>query len=312
MGVATEWCMRMITVPKKDGSPRRTIDFQPINKHCQRERHHTPNPYDVVSNIPQKSYKTALDAYNDYHQVSLDDESINLTTFITEYGRYQYLRSPQGHISSGDAYTRRYDDIIADVPRKKKVVDDVLLYDDNIETAFYHVFDYLVLCYKNGITINPKKFKFAKQEIDFVGYHIGSISYRPLDEMLAAIADFLMPTNPTISDIRPWFGLINQIAPFIASASIMEPFRELLQPTKANGKKVFWDSQLKELFEKTTLLVTEHAKKGLPYYDCKKETILITDWSRQGIGFVILQKSCGCLLSTVDPLCCENGWKIIY
>lgn len=201
VGVATEWCMRMITVPKKDGSPRRTIDFQPINKHCQRETHHTPNPYDVVSNIPQKSYKTALDAYNGYHQVPLVDESINLTTFITEYGRYQYLRSPQGHISSGDAYTRRYDDIIADVPRKKKVVDDVLLYDDNIETAFYHVFDYLVLCYKNGITINPKKFKFAKQEIDFVGYHIGWISYRPSDEMLAAIRDFPMPTNPTISDI---------------------------------------------------------------------------------------------------------------
>ena len=312
VGVATEWCMRMITVPKKDGSPRRTIDFQPINKHCQRETHHTPNPYDVVSNIPQKSYKTALDAYNGYHQVPLDDESINLTTFITEYGRYQYLRSPQGHISSGDAYTRRYDDIIADVPRKKKVVDDVLLYDDNIETAFYHVFDYLVLCYKNGITINPKKFKFAKQEIDFVGYHIGWISYRPSDEMLAAIRDFPMPTNPTISDIRSWFGLINQIAPFIASASIMEPFRELLQPTKANSKKVFWDSQLKGVFEKTKLLVTEHAEKGLTYYDCKKETILITDWSRQGIGFVILQKSCSCLLSTVDPLCCENGWKIIY
>ena len=122
VGVATEWCMRMTTVPKKDGSPRRTIDFQPLNKHCQRETHHTPNPYDVVSNIPQKSYKTALDAYSGYHQVPLDDESINLTTFITEYGRYQYLRSPQGHISSGDAYTRRYDDIIADVPRKKKFI----------------------------------------------------------------------------------------------------------------------------------------------------------------------------------------------
>ena len=81
----------------------------------------------------------------------------------------------------------------------------------------------------------------------------------------------------------------------------MEPFRELLLPTKANDKKVLWDSQLKELFEKTKLLATEHAEKGLTYYDCKKETILITDWSRQGIGFMILQKSCSCLLLTVDP-----------
>ena len=112
--------------------------------------------------------------------------------------------------------------------------------------------------------------------------------------MLAAIRDFPMPSNPTISDIRSWFGLINQIAPFIASATIMEPFRELLQPTKAYGKKVFWDNQLKDLFEKTKRLVTEHAEKVLTYYDCKKETILITDWSRQGIGFVILKKYCSC------------------
>ena len=173
LGEPTEWCMKMVTVPKKDGSPRRTIDFQPINKFCKREVHHTPCPFDIVSNFPPKCYKTVLDAYNGYHQVPLDEESIKLTTFITEYGRYQYLRAPQGHIASGDAYTRRYDDIIQNVPRKNKIVVDVLLHDFDIETAFYHTFDYLYLCAENGITINPKKFKFAQKEVDFVGYTIG-------------------------------------------------------------------------------------------------------------------------------------------
>ena len=174
LGEPTEWCMKMVTVPKKDGSPRRTIDFQPINKFCKREVHHTPCPFDIVSNLPPKCYKTVLDAYNGYHQVPLDEESIKLTTFITEYGRYQYLRAPQGHIASGDAYTRRYDDIIQNVPRKNKIVDDVLLHDFDIETAFYHTFDYLYLCAENGITINPKKFKFAQKEV----YRFCRIYYR--------------------------------------------------------------------------------------------------------------------------------------
>ena len=78
-----------------------------------------------------------LDAYNGYHQVPLDEGGSKLTTFITEFGRFQYLRVPQGHLASGDAYTRRYDDIISDVPRKHKIVDDVLLYDKGIEEAFY-------------------------------------------------------------------------------------------------------------------------------------------------------------------------------
>lgn len=51
LDVAAEWCMRMITVPKRDGTPQTTIDFQPNSKLCQLETHHTPNLYEVVSNI---------------------------------------------------------------------------------------------------------------------------------------------------------------------------------------------------------------------------------------------------------------------
>ena len=63
-----------------------------------------------------------------------------------------------GHCSARDAYTKRFDDIIIDVPRKFKCVDDVLLYDDSVEGAFWHTFDFLQLCEKNGVTLHPDKF----------------------------------------------------------------------------------------------------------------------------------------------------------
>ena len=311
VGEPTEWCMNMVTVAKKDGSPRRTIDFQPINKYCLRETHHTPCPFDIVSNIPSYSYKTVLDAFNGYHQVPLDESSIKLTTFITEFGRYQYLRAPQGHTASGDAYTRRYDDIIKDVPRKHKVVDDVLLYNDNLTKAFYHTFDYLVLCANNGITINPEKFRFGQKEVDFVGYHVGWNSYRASNDMLNSIKQFPMPENPTISDIRAWFGLINQVAPFIASSSYMQPFRDLLKPSKAKGKLIYWDNQLQRIFKQTQIELCKLAEDGLAYYDPSRETAVITDWSKSGIGFVVMQKHCHCTHDTT-PLCCPKGWKLAF
>ena len=237
VGESSDWCMRMVTVAKKDGSPRRTVDFQPLNKYCQREIHHTPPPIDIVSSIPPQSYKTVLDAFNGYHQVPLSPESISLTTFLTEFGRYQYLRAPQGHISSNDAYTRRYDDVIKDVPRQKKVVDDTLLFDGSIEDAFYHTFDYLVLCSTNGITINPKKFKFARREVDFVGYNIGWLDYHPSDDMFKSIKEFNMPANPTLTDIRSWFGLVNQLNPFLATSRLMSPFPELLKSSNTNSTR---------------------------------------------------------------------------
>ena len=58
---------------------------------------------------------------------------------------------PQDYLASGDAYTRRYDEVIKDVPRKVKIVDDTLLYESNIEGAFFHTFDFLLHCTKNGI-----------------------------------------------------------------------------------------------------------------------------------------------------------------
>ena len=164
VGEANEWCARMVTVKKKDGRPRRTIDFQKLNEQCQKEAYHSHQPFDVVSNIPTKTYKTVLDAYND-HQVLLDDVSAKLTTFITDLGgRYQCLRAPQGFKGSGDGFNRRYDDIIIDQERKAKVVDDTVLWDADITEAFYHTFDFLLLCANNGVTLKPEKFKFCRKD----------------------------------------------------------------------------------------------------------------------------------------------------
>ena len=120
-----------------------------------------------------------------------------------------------------------------------------------------------------------------------------------------------MPENPTITDIRSWFGLINQLAPFLLKNTLMTPFSDLLKPTRTSGTKVYWDSELKAKFEETKLAICEIAEKELAYYDTRRETAVITDWSKQGIGYVILQKHCTCT-GDINPLCCENGWRLAF
>ena len=61
-----------------------------------------------------------------------------LTTFIMEWGCFMSLRMPQGYLAFDDAYTRRYDKIIKNIPRKIKIVNDTLLFNKNIEDTFYH------------------------------------------------------------------------------------------------------------------------------------------------------------------------------
>ena len=39
LGEPTKWCFKMVVTRKDDGSPRRTVDIYPMNKHCERELH---------------------------------------------------------------------------------------------------------------------------------------------------------------------------------------------------------------------------------------------------------------------------------
>ena len=190
LGEATDWCHHMVVQIKNDHDPRRVVDFQPLNKYSKREVHYTEPPFSAVSTIPHHTYKNSLDAFNGYHQVRLAHDSIPLTTFITPWGRYQYLRTPQGHCSSGDGYTRRYDDIIVDVEQKRKIIDDVCLYDSSIKEAFYCAFDFLLLSGKNGITQNREKFQFCQKELEFAGFILGWELFRPSEKKCWRLTGF--------------------------------------------------------------------------------------------------------------------------
>ena len=153
-----------------------------------------------------------------------------------------------------------------------------MLCDDNIKGAFYYAFDLLHTCAINGVTLNPIKFKFGKRTVDFCGYTLGWDKFFPSENTLSSICDFPMPNEPSITDIRAWFGLVNQLAPFFASSQAMEPFRELLKPGN-NKKNIYWDAQLTSSYERSKDICQE-ASKGLTYFNPGKPLLVMTDWSK--------------------------------
>ena len=103
-------------------------------------------------------------------------------------------------MASNYAYTRRYDNVIKELPRKVKIVDDIFLYDHNIEELFFHTWDYLSLCATNGIVINEAKFKFCQDIVKFKGLQIPPSGITPSNKLLSAIKN--LPTLINIPDTR--------------------------------------------------------------------------------------------------------------
>ena len=291
--------------PPKNGRPRRTVDLQQLDSQCQRETHHCQSPFQLACHVPINAKKTVLDAVDGFHAIPFYDESKPLTTFISEWGRFRSLRLRQGYLAASDAYTRRYDEIIKNVPRKVKCVDDALLWDTNIENAFYHTWDYLTLCANNGIVINKDKFQFCRDEVLFAGLKLTPTRIKPSDYILSAIRDF--PTPQNLTDARSWFGLVNQVVWAYAISPLMEPFRELVKPTT----KFHWDDNLNELFIDSKQLLISKVIDGINTFDLTKNTCLQTDWSKDGIGYLLLQQHCNCNVEKA-PICCKDGWKLIY
>lgn len=302
IGDPVTWCHRMVVIPKKNGNPRRTVDFQPLNTHATRETHHTVSPFHQARSVPANTKKTVLDAWNGYHSVPLHEDDRHLTTFITPWGRYRYRVAPQGYIASGDSYTRRYDEIIADFPQKTKCVDDTLLWEESVEKSIWQTIEYIDLCGRKGITFNIPKFVLAADKVEFAGFDVTPDNVSPCHQYLQAILDFPKPQN--ITDIRSWFGLLNQVSYAFSMTSKMQPFRALLQP-KTTFK---WTSELDVLFEESKHRIVQEIKDGVKIFDKSKPTCLATDWSKDGIGFWLFQKHCEC--TSIEPFCCLDGWMI--
>lgn len=304
IGDPVVWCSPMVVIAKSDGSPRRTVDLQKLNQQCRRETHHCASPFQLASQIPHHTKKTVLDATDGYHAIELDEESKAATTFINIWGRWRYLRLPQGYSAAQDAYTRRYDEIIKDVPRKVKCIDDTLLHDSDIEGSFFSTFDYLTLCAENGITINRSKFQFCQDTVMFAGLKITPEGICPSDKVIAAIQNF--PTPKDITGARSWFGLVNQIAWAYSISPIMQPFRDLVKP----NTKFLWDAHLDKIFQESKQLLVQKCADGIKTFDTTRNTCLQTDWSKEGVGYLLLQQHCNCEPAKA-PVCCKDGWKLV-
>ena len=302
IGETVTWCHRMVVTRKHDGSPRTTVDLSPLNKHCRRQTNNAESPFRVVHRIPRDTWKAVNDAWNDYYSLPLRESECHLTTFITPIGRWRYKREPQGFLLSQDDYNRRFDAILVEFPRKERIVDDTLHYDQNLEKHWWCTIDFLTLVGNEGIVLNPEKLQFTKKEIEFAGFQITKDRIDPLDKYFSTIRDF--PTLSSTTDIRSWFGLISEVLNYAQLHQHMTPFRPFLSPCCPFEL----DETLNAAFSSSKVAIFDAIKSGVKIFDLDCPACMRTDWSKQGIGYFPLQKYCSCPGKVPD--CCPDGWWI--
>ncbi|KAK3790485.1 hypothetical protein RRG08_015954 [Elysia crispata] len=180
--------------------------------------------------------------------------------------------------------------------------DDTCHDNDDLEAHWWRTFDLLSTCGAAGIVLNRDKFPFAQREVDFAGFRISEDRILPLPKYIDAIQSFPTPTSTT--DIRSWFGLINQVANYAQLRDALKLVRPVLSPKD----KFFWTPVLNRAFEESKEVIIKAICKGVEIFDVKRPACLCPDWSKEGIGYLLLQKHCNCESTLPDS--CPEGWKI--
>ena len=264
--------------------------------------HPFPALKDIVARIPKGAKCFAVfDAANGYWQIPLEEESREYTTFMTEWGHFRYLRAPMGLVSSGDEFCARTDRPLAGVPGVHKLVDDILVYGNDHAELLQRIKMVFERCQEWGITLSKSKYQIGPV-VQFAGYIVSEEGTRQDPKLVEAIAAFPAPKD--LTNLRSLMGLVNRFNdcnPDLKQA--MVSWQSLLK--KANA--FVWGDTHEAALTKVKEIITNPDGPVLKRFDQELPIQLLTDASRTGVGFCLVQTKVGSKV----PLLIQAGSRFL-
>ena len=204
---------------------------------------------------------------------------------MTPWEAYRFKRNVMGLISAGDEHNRRGDEALKGIESVVKVVEDVLIFDNDFDAHVERVRQAPVRCNKAGITLHPPKFVFVEPEVDYYGFKVGEFGYTISDRLVRALTDFPVPVNKT--DLRSFCGLAQQFEPFTPELiELFEPWR----PLTCSNVTFVWEEPQQQAFERTMKTLSD--PRMLANFDGSSPLCLETDAAQlKSLGMALWRQS---------------------
>ena len=168
----TEWVNSFVIVEKKlpidssnTHSPRHVVqkklriclDPRDLNEALEHEPYYTHSIEEIIGKFHGMTKFTIADFNKGYWMVELDPELRKYTTMALDIGRFQWTRLPMGSTVAQDVFQRKLDAIFLSIPGVTGIADDMIIYGRNDQEHDAHLVNFLEVCRKNTLTLNPYK-----------------------------------------------------------------------------------------------------------------------------------------------------------
>ena len=224
-----------------------------------------------------------LDAASGFFQIPLHEDSRDLTTFLTPFGRYRFKRLPMAVNCAPKIYQRKMCELLKDIEGVLIYMDDVIVFGNSKESHDEALKTVLNRIKISGLKLNKDKCMFNKRKLEFLGHVISDVGVHISPSKIEAIKRLKIPENSR--DLRRILGMLNFLTRFIPNAQVdLSPLNDLL---KKNIAWVWGPSQQKAL-DKIKSIVS--SSPVLAYFDSTKPIVISTDSSSYALGGVLFQQ----------------------
>ena len=124
----TDWVNAMVIIEKPNGKLRICLDPRPLNQAIKRHHYPLPTAEEIFSKMDGAKVFSKLDASSGYWQIPVDEESSNLLTFSSPFGRYKFKRMPYGIHSASEIFQKAVADIIDGIDNVTNSQDDIIIW----------------------------------------------------------------------------------------------------------------------------------------------------------------------------------------
>ena len=102
----SEWISPKVVQDKKTGEVRIYVNLRKLNDACMHDPFSTPFTDEVLEGVGGQEMYSFIDGFSSYHQIRIANEDRHKTTFVTEWGCFQYTAMPFGLKNAPAVFSR--------------------------------------------------------------------------------------------------------------------------------------------------------------------------------------------------------------
>ena len=143
------------------------LDPRNLNEALEREPYYTHSIEEILGKFHGMTRFTITDFNKGYWMVELDPESRKYTMMALDIGRFQWTQLQMGSMVAQDIFQRKLDAIFFSIPGVTGIADDMIIYGRSNLEHDKHLINFLEVCRKNTLTLNPDKMWLRLPQVSF-------------------------------------------------------------------------------------------------------------------------------------------------